>query len=120
MKLTDDIVKALHRCITEGYESVSEFAKLANVSADTVTKYLRKETQSIKDETWTKMYPLIKPYLGKKPQKQVSLGSKYLELSTDQRILLDTFGDLPEEVQIVKLLEIVALARKYNQEKQKQ
>ena len=54
----------------------------------------------------------------KKPQKPVSLGSKYLELSTDQRILLDTFGDLPEEVQKEKLLEIVALARKYNQEKQ--
>lgn len=118
MKLTDDIVKALHRSITEGYESVSEFARLANVSADTVTKYLRKETQSIKDETWNKIYPLIRPYLGKKPPKSVSLGSKYLELSTDQRILLDTFGDLPENIQKQKLLEIVALARKYNQEKQ--
>ena len=38
MKLTDDIVKALHRCVTDGHESVTEFARLANVSAETVKK----------------------------------------------------------------------------------
>ena len=50
------------------------------------------------------------PYMKKKP---VSLGSKYIELETNQRILLDAFGDLPEDVQEKKLLEIVALAREY-------
>ena len=49
MKLTDDIVKALHRCVTDGYESVTEFARLANVSAETVKKYMRRETESIKE-----------------------------------------------------------------------
>ena len=116
MKLTDDIVKALHRCVTDGHESVTEFARLANVSAETVKKYMRRETESIKEETWNKLQPLLKPYMGKKPQKQVSLGSKYLELDTDQRILLDTFADLPEEVRKEKLLEFVELAKKYNRE----
>ena len=69
MKLTDDIVKALHRCVTEGYESVTEFARLANVSAETVKKYMRRETESIKEETWSKLQPLLKPYMGRKQQK---------------------------------------------------
>ena len=34
MRLTDDIIKALHVCIEEGYESVADFAKNANVSAN--------------------------------------------------------------------------------------
>ena len=110
MKLTDDIVKAFHICISEGYESVADFAKQANVSAETITKYMRKETQFIKDETWSQLQPLLMPYMKKKP---VSLGSKYIELETNQRILLDAFGDLPEDVQEKKLLEIVALAREY-------
>ena len=115
MKLTDDIVKAFHRCISDGYESVSDFAKQANVSAETVTKYMRKETQFIKDETWSKLQPLLQPYLGKK--KPLSLGSKYIELETNQRILLDAFGDLPPAVREQKLLEIVELAKQYNREK---
>ncbi len=117
MKLTDDIVKALHRCVTDGHESVTEFARMANVSAETVKKYMRRETESIKEETWKKLHPLLKPYMGKKNPKPVSFGSKYLELDTDQRILLDTFADLPDEVKKAKLLEMVELAKKYNREK---
>ncbi len=116
MKLTDDIVKALHGAVNEGYESVSDFARLANVSANTITKYMRRETQSIKDDTWHKLYPLLKPYLEKK-KKTSSLGSKYLELETDQRILLDAFGDLPEDVKRQKLTEIIELAKQFNREK---
>lgn len=114
MKLTDDIVKAFHRCIAEGYESVSDFARQANVSAETITKYMRKETQSIKDDTWKQLQPLLMPYMKK---KTVSLGSKYIELETNQRILLDAFGDLPPDLQEKKLLEIVELARECNREK---
>lgn len=117
MKLTDDIVKALHRCVTEGYESVTEFARLANVSAETVKKYMRRETESIKEETWSKLQPLLKPYMSRKQQKTSGFGSKYLELDTDQRILLDTFADLPDDVKKQKLLEMVELAKQYNREK---
>ena len=47
MKLTDEIVKALNGCISDGYESVQEFARLTNISAETLAKFLKKETQAI-------------------------------------------------------------------------
>ena len=112
MKLTDDIIKALHVCIEEGYESVADFAKNANVSANTISKYMRKESLNIQRDTWDKIYPLIKGYLrGKSGQK------KDLELNSDQKILLDAFNELPTDVQNQKLLEIVSLAKKYLQER---
>ncbi len=115
MKLTDDIVNALRGCINDGYESVSEFARLSNVSANTLTKYLHSETESIKDETWKKMYPLLKPYLNKK-NKTLRMNSKPLELTTDERILLDSFNDLTSELKKQKLMEIIELAKKCNSE----
>ncbi len=112
MRLTDDIIKALHVCIEEGYESVADFAKNANVSANTISKYMRKESQNIQRDTWSKIYPLIKGYLqGKSSRKQD------LELNSDQKILLDAFNELPTDVQDQKLLEIVSLAKKYIRER---
>lgn len=117
MKLTDEIVKALNKCIDEGCTSVQEFARLTNISADTLAKYLRKETQAIKDETWTKMYPLLKPYLKHSNNRPAFTGTnKTPELETDERILLDAFNDLPEKVRKEKLMEMLDLARKYNLE----
>lgn len=117
MKLTDEIVKALNKCITEGCESVSEFSRLTNISADTLAKYLKKETQTIKEETWTKMYPLLKPYLKHSNHRPAFTGTnKTPELETDERILLDAFNDLPEKVRKEKLMEMLDLARKYNLE----
>ncbi|MBR2440715.1 MAG: hypothetical protein IKB25_11000 [Lentisphaeria bacterium] len=117
MKLTDEIVKALNKCINEGYSSVQEFARLTNISADTLAKYLKKETQAIKEETWMKMYPLLKPYLKHSNNRPAFTGTnKMPELETDERILLDAFNDLPEKVRKEKLMEILELARKYNLE----
>ena len=45
MKITDDIVKALHACIADGYDSVTDFANCANVSANTISKYMRRESE---------------------------------------------------------------------------
>ena len=117
MKLTDEIVKALNGCISDGYESVQEFARLTNISAETLAKFLKKETQTIKDETWTKMYPLLKPYLKHSNNRPAFTGTnKTPELETDERILLDAFNDLPEKVRKQKLMEMLDLARKYNLE----
>ena len=117
MKLTDEIVKALNGCITDGYESVQEFARLTNISAETLAKFLKKETQTIKDETWTKMYPLLKPYLKHSNNRPAFTGTnKTPELETDERILLDAFNDLPDNVRKEKLMEMLDLARKYNLE----
>ena len=115
MKLTDEIVKALQGCIEEGFESVSDFAKFANVSGNTITKYLRRETDSIKEDTWKKIHPLIKNYLPKKKKSDVH--KKPLELTSDEKILLDAFADLTPDVQRQKLMEIIDLAKKFNRRK---
>ncbi len=122
MKLTDDIVKALNGCIEEGYESVADFARLTNVSANTITKYLRKETECITDESWRKIYPLLRPYLPKKRRKSGGDGDhhKPMELDTDQKILLDAFGELPRDLQKQKLLEIISLAKQQVKLRQEQ
>lgn len=113
MKLTDDIVRAIQKSIEDSFESVSDFARFANVSANTVTRYLNKETQSIKEDTWKKLYPLIKNFLPKKSSSH----HKPLELTTDEKILVDAFKDLPADVQRQKLMEILELARKVNRKK---
>lgn len=106
MKLTDDIVRALHSCIEDGFHSVADFARFANVSANTISKYIRKETSTIQKDTWQKLHPLIRSYLPK------GGGIKHeTALNVDQKILLDAFDALPDDVRNQKLLEIVELAK---------
>jgi len=108
MKLTDDIVRALHGCIEDGFEGIADFANRANVSANTISKYMRKETTTISKDSWEKILPFIKSYMPRS-----SKGSKHgIELDADQKILLDAFGELPSDIRNQKLLEIVELAKK--------
>ena len=65
MKITEDIVKALHACIADGYDSVTDFANCANVSANTISKYMRRETEVMQKDTWEKLQPLLTAYLPK-------------------------------------------------------
>ena len=112
MKLTREIAKALQECIEEGFESVSEFAKFANVSTDTVTKYLQCETASIKADTWRRIQPLLKL-----KSRKIETPHQPLELTSDEKILLDAFSDLPDDVQRQKLMEIIEIAKRYNRRK---
>lgn len=111
MKLTKEIAKALQECIEDGFESVSEFAKFANVSTDTVSKYLQCETASIREDTWKRIQPLLrlraKPEVHHKPQ----------EMNADEKILLDAFRDLPADAQRQKLMDIIECAKRYNRKK---
>lgn len=108
MKLTDDIVKALNKGI-EGMGSKSRFARKANVSANTLRKYLNRKTKSVKDETWDKIYPFIKSHLSQKSNKSALYKSG--NLTSDEKVLLDAFTELPPEIQQKKLLEIIELAK---------
>ena len=117
MKITEDIIKALHNCI-DAVGSISDFSQQANVSIETVSKYLGRKTESIRNETWDKLYPLIHPYLPKNEDsnnghkiKKIDI-SKYSELSSDEKILLDAFSALPKKEQEKQLIQIVELARK--------
>ena len=109
MKITEDIVKALHACIADGYDSVADFASRVNVSANTISKYMRRETEVMQKDTWLKLQPLLTAYLPKDGDK-----IKYeIEMTADQKILLDAFDSLPPDVQSQKLMEIIQLAKKH-------
>ena len=116
MKITEDIIKAIHNCI-DAVGSISDFSQQANVNIETVSKYLTRKTNSIKEESWDKLYPLIQPYLpkndgangGSKTKKKSA--SEYSELCSDEKILLDAFSALPKKIQEEQLLQIVELAR---------
>lgn len=114
MKITDDILKALHRTV-EGFGSPEEFANKANVNITTIANYLSRKTKSIKDDTWEKIYPHIKPYL---PKNGEAKGDHLTgHLTSDQKILLDAFVELPRALQNKKLIEMVELARQELQNK---
>lgn len=108
MKLTDDIEAALHSAINM-FGSKSAFARRANISVYTLRKYLKRKTKFISDETWEKMYPHIKDFLGQKKQESTYPSYKN-HLTTEQRILLDAFSELPSEIRKRKLEEITKLA----------
>ncbi len=117
MKITDDIIKALQNCI-DGVGSISEFSQRANVNIETVSQYLTRKTKLIHDDTWNKLYPLIHPYLSKNDSNGVAADMKkmkergYVDLCSDQKILLDAFCALPRKTQEEELLKIVEIARK--------
>lgn len=117
MKMTEDILKALQNCIN-GVGSITEFSQQTNVTIETLSKYLTRQTNFIKNETWLKLQPLLQPYLSKNndaadevTRPRIPAATKHLELTSDEKILLDAFAELPRELQDQKLLEIVELAK---------
>ena len=116
MKITEDILKALQNCVN-GVGSVTEFSQQSNITIDTITKYLSRQTRFIKHETWIKLQPLLQPYMpknsnsGTMPRRKIPVATKHLELNSDEKILLDAFTELSKETREQKLLEIVELAK---------
>ena len=68
MKITDEIVRALQKAINNK-GSVDAAAKSTNVKTETLSQFLNRSTNSIRKETWDKLYPLIKPYMP--PEKMI-------------------------------------------------
>jgi hypothetical protein len=124
MKITEDILKALQNCI-HGIGSINELSQQTNVNIETISKYLSRKTQSIKQDTWEKLYPRLKPYLPQNGESRpairesrirvdaaaVKIDHKHTLLSIDEKILLDAFAELSPELKNKKLIEIVELAR---------
>lgn len=122
MRITEDIIRALRNCI-DAVGSISEFSQQSNVKIETISNYLGRKTKSIQKETWHKIYPLLHPYLLKNnhnnhvaPKPKPTTAAKHckgheVNLSSDEKILLDAFAALPAAVKNQKLLEIVELAR---------
>ena len=92
MKITEDIVKALHACIADGYDSVADFASRVNVSANTISKYMRRETEVMQKDTWLKLQPLLTAYLPKDGDK-VKKGDRICEWDPYNAVtLVETAG----------------------------
>lgn len=109
MKITDDILKAIQRTV-EGAGSIGDLAEKANVKAEMLSDFLTKKTKSVTEDTWEKIYPFIKPYI---PHNSHEEHKPHLKghLTSDQKILLDAFEELPKPIKEKKLIEIVELAR---------
>ena len=110
MKITDDILKAIQRTV-EGFGSIGEFAEKVNIQAEMLGDFLSRKTKSVKDETWEKIYPFVKHYLPGVSSENNKGAHLKGHLSTDQKILLDAFDELPKDIKEKKLIEIVELAR---------
>ena len=124
MKITEEILRALQNSI-DVVGSQAEFAQRANISINTVSSFLSRKTESIKDETWEKIYPLLQPYLPinleQKPKSVLSKFGKssfdFASLSSDEKILLEAFNALSKKVRDQKLVEICELAARTCAEK---
>ena len=118
MKITEDILNALQSAI-DVIGSQSEFAQRANINTHTLSNYLTRQTQTIKDESLDKLYPYIAPFLSPDSEiiKKRSVDSKFssgefdfVELTSDEKILLEAFNALPKTIREEKLIEICNLA----------
>ena len=102
-KITDDIVKAFDSCLNA--LSLNEMSRRTGIGIYTLRKFATRQTNSIREETWDKIYPYLKPYLvgTDEPDKQelprrvgptARRHAELVDLLSDQKILLDTFDVL--------------------------
>lgn len=112
-KINDDIARALEKC-SEAL-SLHEFSRITGVRMELLRRFLNKRSRIIREETWDKIYPVLKPYLtGPKPKEPepVRIGNPYrrhhdlVEMVSDQKVLLDIFEFLSPEQQdhLIQLL----------------
>lgn len=117
MKITDDVARALQNCV-EGLGSISEMSRRTGVRIELLSRFLDRQTKSISRDTWSQIYPLLKPYLiaqgaGNYPKiigPTARMHHDLVSLSSDEKILLDAFGALPSEAQQRFLKEILDAA----------
>ena len=100
MKITDEIVRALQKAINNK-GSVDAAAKSTNVKTETLSQFLNRSTNSIRKETWDKLYPLIKPYMP--PEKNEDF---FFMSVTDMRRDRGSGADVPAG--IIRRLRLVS------------
>ena len=125
MRLTDEIFRALQRAVNT-LGSLDAVAKEINVKTETLSQFVNRSTDIIRKETWDKLYPIVKPYMPPnaaagnddesdelpEPPSHARVHRDLASLSSDEKILLDAFNDLPPDIRQQKLLELTELARK--------
>ncbi len=103
-KINDDIARALERC-SEAL-SITELSRRTGVGIWQLRKFVTRQSNSIREETWELIYPVIKPYLSgaesQESERPVRLGDtarKHHDLEmlvSDEKVLVDVFVVLNE------------------------
>lgn len=105
-KITDDIVKAFDSCLNA--LSLHEMSRRTGIGIYTLRKFATRQSNSIREETWDKIYPYLKPYLvgNDEPETEelprrvgptARRHAELVDLLSDQKILLDTFDVLDDD-----------------------
>lgn len=93
-----EFLEAIEKC-SENL-SFEEISRLNGIRIELLRRYIDRQAKNIRNETWDKIYPLLKPYLeGPEPIKEPPprLGSSYrrhpelVEMISEQKVLLDEF-----------------------------
>ncbi len=118
-KITEDLAKAFDRCIET--LSLNELSRRTGIGIYTLRKFANRQTGMVRKETWEKIYPVLKPYLLTAESKaketippRIGPSARrhhdLVELTSDQKILLDTFDAMSKKDQARCLNEMAAKA----------
>ena len=86
--------------------SFEDISRLNGIRLELLRRYIDRQAKNIRNETWDKVYPLLKPYLeGPEPIKEPPprLGAPYrrhaelVEMLSEQKVLLDEFAIFGEK-----------------------
>ena len=97
-KINDDVVRALESCYSA--LSLPELSRVTGIRLELLRRFITKRTKLAREDTWDRIYPLLKPYLsGPEPEPVLPprIGPGYrrhhdlVDMSSDQKILLDIF-----------------------------
>ena len=106
-----EFLEAVEKC-SENL-SIEDISRLNGIRIELLRRYIDRRAKNIRNETWDKIYPLLRPYLeGPEPIKEPPprLGTPYrrhpelVEMISEQKVLLDEFAIFndKEKRQIIK------------------
>ena len=102
--LNEEIASALEKCANN--LSITELSRRTGVRIELLRRFINRQAQTIRAETWDKIYPVLRPYLDG-PESVAAeppprIGPAYrrhqdlVAMVSNQKVLLDEFTALGE------------------------